>query len=142
MELVIEMNKKYLEIAQAYINGVISLAKEQSDNLKQSEITIELYPKEDYEDKINKIHRVEDIPLRELNQNLEASLNDWLSDSKAVACTSRLLERELGKTKKIYTIQNRSLDEVFKKNKPYFYIEDILIIEFNDYYLWIILGNN
>ena len=136
------MNKKYLEIAQAYINGVISLAKEQSDNLKQSEITIELYPKEDYEDKINKIHRVEDIPLRELNQNLEASLNDWLSDSKAVACTSRLLERELGKTKKIYTIQNRSLDEVFKKNKPYFYIEDILIIEFNDYYLWIILGNN
>ena len=142
MKLVIEMNKKYLETAQAYINGIISLAKEQSDNLKKSDITIELYAKEDYEAKILKIHRMEEIPLRELNQSLVDSLNDWLIDGKAVACTARLLEKELGKTKKIYTIQNRSLDEIFKKNKPYFYVEDILIIEFDDYYLWVILGNN
>ena len=136
------MEKKYYEYAQAYISGLISLAKEQSENLTKSDITIELYFKEEYENKVYKIHRMEEIPLRELNQTLEVALNDWFMNEKLVTCTSRLLERELGKTKKIYTIQNRGLNEIFKKNKPYYYIQDILIIEFNDYYLWIILGND
>ena len=132
------MNNKYLE---AYTLGIFSLAKEQSENLKKSDITIDLYQKDTYQDKLNKLHRIENPQIEELNETLEQALNDWFIDQSAVKGATTLLQETFGNSKKIYTI-TKGIDDIFKKNKPYYTIEDLLIIEFKEYIIWIILGNN
>lgn len=136
------MNNKLLEYTESYISGIIALAKEESENLKRSDITTELYFKEEYKEGLLKTHKIEDIQNREINQSLEDTLKDWFEDGKAVECAIRLFEIELGKTKSISTLSNKELDNIFKKNKPFYNIEDVLIIEFDKYILWMILGNN
>ena len=136
------MNNKLLEYTESYISGIIALAKEESDNLKRSDITTELYFKEEYKEGLLKTHKIENIQNREINQSLEATLKDWFEDEKAVECAIKLFEVELGKTKSISTLSNKELDNIFKKNKPFYNIEDVLIIEFDKYILWMILGNN
>ncbi|MBR6137273.1 MAG: hypothetical protein IKQ06_03870 [Bacilli bacterium] len=136
------MNNKLLEYTESYISGIIALAKEESENLKRSNITTELYFKEEYKEGLLKTHKIENIQNREINQSLEATLKDWFEDGKAVECAIKLFEIELGKTKSISTLSNKELDNIFKKNKPFYNIEDVLIIEFDKYILWMILGNN
>jgi len=136
------MNNKLLEYTESYISGIIALAKEESDNLKRSDITTELYFKEEYKEELLKTHKIEEIQNREINQSLEETLKDWFEDEKAVECAIKLFEVELGKTKSISTLSNKELDNIFKKNKPFYNIEDVLIIEFDKYILWMILGNN
>lgn len=136
------MNNKLLEYTESYISGIIALAKEESENLKRSDITTELYFKEEYKEGLLKTHKIENIQNREINQSLEATLKDWFEDGKAVECAIKLFEIELGKTKSISTLSNKELDNIFKKNKPFYNIEDVLIIEFDKYILWMILGNN
>ena len=136
------MNNKLLEYTESYISGIIALAKEESENLKRSDITTELYFKEEYKEGLLKTHKIENIQNREINQSLEETLKDWFEDGKAVECAIKLFEIELGKTKSISTLSNKELDNIFKKNKPFYNIEDVLIIEFDKYILWMILGNN
>ena len=136
------MNNKLLEYTESYISGIIALAKEESENLKRSDITTELYYKEEYKEGLLKTHKIENIQNREINQSLEETLKDWFEDGKAVECAIKLFEIELGKTKSISTLSNKELDNIFKKNKPFYNIEDVLIIEFDKYILWMILGNN
>ena len=136
------MNRKKLEILEAYIDGMISLAKEQAKNLKKSDIKIELYKKDEFKDKLFKTHHIEEIPVRELEQNLDSALNDWFFNGDISACIVRLLEKEMDQVKKIYTTQwGLDLDTIFEKNKPFYNIEDILILEFSEYILVIVLGN-
>ena len=136
------MNRKKIEILEAYIDGIISLAKEQAHNLKRSDISIELYWKDDYKDKLFKNHHIEEIPVRELEQTLNAALNDWFFNNDIVTCIVKLLEKEMDPAKKIYTTQwGIDLDTLFDKNKPFYNIEDLLMIEFSEYILVIVLGN-
>ena len=135
------MNLNYYE---SYLNGIFDLAKNLVDNLKMSETLVECYKKDTYQEDIYKRHKIEieTIPLIEIKKSKEKVLKDWFVYKKVVSKILFILERRLKDPKNFYRIKNTiDKDNVFKKNKPFYFVENILIIEFEEYILWLSMGD-
>ena len=134
------MNLKYFE---SYINGIFDLAKEQNKNLVFSETLAECYRKDTYKEDLYKEHKInlEKIELKEITKSKEKVLNDWFNNKKVVSALLSLLEYKLKEIKKIYRIKKpKEIDDLYKKNKPFYFVENLMIIEFEEYVIWLSLG--
>ena len=126
------MNKLYLS---AYLDGLLNMSSSLSKSIGPSLISVNCYDKEEF----NKEYKIDYSPT---SQSYKDKLEEWfVDDQKAVESILYWTNRYIKEIKKIYTINKKDLD-LFKKDNPLYFIEDVFILETTNYMITFVLGNN
>ncbi len=126
------MDKKYIH---AYLDGLMNMASSLSKNMGPSYILVDCYEKNEFDSSFK-------IKYYPTTLSFEEKLNEWfIEDQKAVESILHWTHRYIKDINKIYTIDHQNLEKL--ENTTLFYnVEDMFILETNDYMITYILGNN
>ena len=119
------MNKLYLS---AYLDGLLNMASSLSKSIGPSSVSINCYDKKEFD----KEYKIDYSPT---SLSYEDKLKEWFIDEPII------VESILKEIKKLYVINNKDLD-LFKKDNPLYFIEDVFILETTNYMITFVLGNN
>ncbi len=135
----------------SYITGLTNLASYYSEEIGPSYIEADCFDLKNYKDDFSKYHNVSpnDFKLVDTNKELKDVLLSWLGskDIKIIDGIIHWINVYIGSPKKIYSIKcsDDFLDSlsIFNGGSSRFYfIEDIYFVEFKEYMVCFILGNN
>lgn len=140
----------YLVEETEYISGLVNMASSMSSWMGPSFMDAICFNKDDYLEKFSSFHKIkkEDIKLHELNISLEEFIkNNFGEDKKLIEGLSYWIKRKAGDFKKIYVQDDNSkLNELLEKSQykktPFFFIENVVFIEFENMVIAFITGNN
>ena len=126
------MNKLILS---AYLDGLMNMATSLSKSIGPSFVTVNCYDKEEF----NKEYKIKYSPT---SLSYKDKLEEWfIDDKKAVESIIYWTNRYVKEIKSIYIINNKDL-ELFKKDNPLYFIEDVFILETTNYLITYVIGNN
>ena len=126
------MNKLILS---AYLDGLMNMASSLSKSIGPSFVTVNCYDKEEF----NKEYKIKYSPT---SLSYKDKLEEWfIDDKKAVESIIYWTNRYVKEIKSIYIINNKDL-ELFKKDNPLYFIEDVFILETTNYLITYVIGNN
>ncbi len=126
------MNKLYLS---AYLDGLLNMASSLSKSIGPSLVSVNCYDKKEFD----KEYKIDYSPT---SLSYEDKLKEWFVDEKKVVESILYwTNRYIKDIKKIYIINKKDLD-LFKKDNPLYFIDDVFIIETKDFMVTFVLGNN
>ena len=126
------MNKLILS---AYLDGLMNMASSLSKSIGQSFVTVNCYDKEEF----NKEYKIKYSPT---SLSYKDKLEEWfIDDKKAVESILYWTNIYIKDIKTIYIINNKDL-ELFTKDNPLYFIEDVFILETTNYLITFVIGNN
>lgn len=136
-----------MEKIEYYINGLVDMAASVSSKIGRSYIrAISLDKKKYLKEFAESIKYKDDIVLKEVeDKKLIDILNDWLGDEHLLATNlNYYITSSIGEEKKIYKPKDEKLIEKLScRSWGYFYFyEDIYFVEFKDYMICFMVGNN
>ncbi len=140
----------YLLEETEYISGLVNMASSLSEYMSVSYMDAICFNKNSYLDDFSKLHNInkEEIKLHELNISLEEFIkNSFGNNKKLIEGLSYWIKTVAGEFKKIYVQDDNSrLNELIEKSiykkTLFFFIEDIVFIEFDNMIISFITGNN
>ena len=140
----------YLIEESEYISGLVNMASSISTWMGPSFMDAICFKKETYLEDFSNFHKIkiEEIKIHEINISLEEFIkNNFGNDKKLIEGLSYWIPRQAGEFIKIYEQdENSRLNELLEKSKygktPFFFIEDVVFIEFEDMTIAFITGNN
>lgn len=128
-----------------YIDGLITMASSLSKKISHSGIYTTCFKNKNFKEELYKHYKLSLNNLIKENQTLKEILSLYLEEN-LVNSLIDLLEHDLGKEINISTIQNKEeLEKLscFKGGKvPFYFVEEFYIVEYKDYFLCLIMGNN
>ena len=126
------MNKLYLS---AYLDGLLNMAYSLSKSIGPSSVSINCYDKKEFD----KEYKIDYSPT---SLSYEDKLKEWFIDEPIIVESILYwTNRYIKEIKKLYVINNKDLD-LFKKDNPLYFIEDVFILETTNYMITFVLGNN
>ena len=140
----------YLIEETEYISGLVNMASSLSDWMGVSYMDAICFNKDSYLEDFSKLHNInkEDIKIHESIISLEEFIkNNFGNNKKLIDGLSYWITRKAGDFIKVYEqSSNSKLNELIEKSQygktPFFFIENIIFIEFDNMIISFITGNN
>ena len=140
----------YLIEETEYISGLVNMASSLSDWMGVSYMDAICFNKDSYIEDFSKLHNInkEEIKIHETDILLEEFIkNNFGNNKKLIDGLSYWIKTTTGDFKKIYVQDDNSkLNELIEKSNYkktlFFFIEDIVFIEFDKMIVVFITGNN
>ena len=140
----------YLVEETEYISGLVNMASSVSDWMGVSFMDAICFKKEKFLEEFSYLHNIkkEDIKIHETNISLEEFIKNYFgNDKKLIEGLSYWITRKVGVFKRIFEQDSNSkLNELLEKSHygktPFFFIEDVVFIEFEKTVIAFITGNN
>ncbi len=140
----------YLLEETEYISGLVNMASSVSNWMGVSFMDAICFKKEEFLDDFAYLHNIkkEKIKIHETDLSLEEYIkNNFGEDKKLIEGLSYWITRKAGKFIKIYEQDEDSkLNELLEKSSygktPFFFIENVTFIEFDNMIISFITGNN
>lgn len=140
------MNELYIS---SYLSGVMNLASSMSTWIGPSYIEVECYEKENALSNLVKDYHLpkEEYKMEEINENLKDLLKDLLGDNpKLLESVYYWITLHIGEAVKIKTPKERKIIDKLGNseggNSPFYIVDDLYLIEFQEYVVFFIIGNN
>ena len=138
------------ERLNCYISGLFDMACSWSKEIRPSHINTFVSKVKNYKEKFSKYYEVpiDSINLTRINITIKDLLESLLGkESNLIDSITYYIEHDLGKPKTLYKVKENSnlidLLSGYDNGLSGFYIvEDIYFIEYKDYILCLIIGNN
>ncbi len=124
------------------------LLKIQAKTLGPSFIDATCFEKKEFPNNFSNFFEIKkEVILKETKKNLPQILNRWLGKNKRTTNIINQIEAKLGKEEKIYISSKESNLEYYlagegKGLSGCFFIDELYFIEYKDYIVCLILGNN
>ena len=140
----------YLIEESEYISGLVNMASSISTWMGVSFMDAICFKKEKYLDNFASFHKIkkEEIKIHETDITLEEFIkNNFGEDKKLIDGLSYWITRKAGELIKIYEQDDNSrINELLEKSdygkSPFFFIENVVFIEFEEMTIAFITGNN
>ncbi len=116
-----------------YINGLVNMASSVSNKISCSYIIAYCFNKDCFIKEFTKQFKIKKIVLEPVDDHY---LTNYLEDS-LIDKLNYWLKFKIGHINSVYVINNVNL-----KNILFSYVEDIIVLEYDDYMLSLIIGNN
>ena len=116
-----------------YIDGLVNMASSLSKKIGLSYICGYCFKKDNFHSEFSKEFRIK-------NFNLESSNKDYLNiylEDNIIDILNYWIKIRLGDVINYYTIDNLNI-----KNTLFYIVDDIIILEYNDCMVCLIIGNN
>lgn len=130
-----------------YLNGIMNMSSTLSDYMGPSNVEVLCYKKDNFIEEIAKDYKInkDKIEIIKTNNNLEEKLKEFYGDDKKIiASLLYYLNKSFKNIDNIYNVNDYLINKLSGSDNTYcvFYIvEDIFILESNNYYYLFILGN-
>ena len=128
-----------------YIDGLVTMATSLSKKISHSGIDTTCFKSKNFKEEFSKYYKVSLNKVIDENKSLKEILSLYLEEN-LVNNLTYLIQNDLGKEISIYTVEDiNSLEKLscFNGGKvPFYFIEDIYIVEYKKYFVCFIMGNN
>lgn len=140
----------YLVEETEYISGLVNMASSVSSWMGVSFMDAICFKKDSFLDDFATFHKIkkEEIKIHEINISLEEFIkNNFGEDKKIIEGLSYWITRKGGEFKKVFEQDSNSkLNELLEKSDygktPFFFVENVVFIEFEKMIIAFITGNN
>jgi len=132
----------------SYVEGLFKMASSLSKNMGPSYINASIYSKDTFIEKFSKNYQIDKkyLNLFPTKRSLEDVLHEWLNDKKIEESLIYWLETEIGKNIKTLSSDDARIIDVLSGSENglsgFYTLEDIYFIEYDEFYLVLMLGNN
>ena len=134
------MNKEQLI---DYLNGLFQMASSLSEYIGPSYIKVDCYLKEEFKEKFRDNYNLKEVNIEKSSKNIEAALLDWFGlDKRIIESILYWLNMNYIKIKSIYYLSEDLLNNLNTQQKDFYFLEDIIIAESEEYIIVLLLGNN
>ncbi len=133
------------EIISSYLEGMMNLASSLSDAIGPSYIKVECYEKDKFREEFCKDYEISPTTLNLIDtpNSLQTTLLDWFgNNNKIVESISYWFDLYYKGLKKIYLAEEKLISILNNKKQDFYFLEDMFFIEYNDYMIIFLLGNN
>ena len=130
-----------------YIDGLVTMASSLSKKISYSSISATCFKNKNFKEEFFKYYKVklEGVKFSKIKDPLEKIFSLYLEDD-IVNNLLNLLKKDLGEEKELLTINNNDVLEklsCFNGGKePFYFIENLYIVKYNEYIVCFIVGNN
>ena len=139
------MNKEL----SSYISGLMNMASSLSTYIGPSWIDASCFEKKNSFEEFKKYYKLDiDISINKTNRDFDIALKAWLGeDKKLIESLEYWINLELGEVVEIYEVTNyKEVCSMLSWSEggvsPFYFVEDLYFIEFRDYMICFIMGNN
>ena len=132
----------------SYMNGLFDMASGISKSLGPSGISVFGFAKKDFIKHFKKFFGIKgDIELVDSSDTFDSILFDWFKDGAVVSELLYLMISELGDINRILVSSDDTYlrDELCSESgglSGFYFVEDVYFVEFHDYMICFIIGNN
>ena len=136
---------------RGYLNGITELASQCSEWVGRSTVSVDVYTPEDFLERFRKNYRIrKPVTPVESPETFKQTLVQWLGATPYRLCDHvvGIIEYELGKAKRVLRAADEKtlIDELSACEHSgfgaYYFTEDVFFVEFEDYMLVFLMGNN
>ena len=135
---------------RGYLNGILALASLCSEWIGRSDAGVYVYAADEFPQRFLKEQRIKTpLVLRESGETFRQTLVQWLGATDFRLCDRvvALFEYELGAAKRVLRAEDeRTLLDALSASEggfgAYFFTEDVFFVEFAEYTLAFVMGNN
>jgi hypothetical protein len=122
-----------------YIKGLMNMASSMSTAIGPSYVTVKYYTKAEYEVLIKR----KQINIYESEKSLEDIFNAWFGDKKISESLLYWMGFYLDKPLHIYESDSHFTDTLMDQEATtHSFIEDVYLIEYKEFIMCLVLGNN
>ena len=130
-----------------YLSGLMNMVSSVSSNIGYSFIEVNCFDLKNYKKEFSKYYEIDDtkIKLSKTNYDLKKMLSTWNIEDDLIESILYWIGLKIGKAKTIYET-DRNLCDLLSWSEggksPFYIIDDIYLVEIEDYMLCFIMGNN
>ena len=137
-----------VDLINSYLNGLFNLASSISKNIDSSYIKVDVYEKETFIQEFSENYNLDEkytniVPTK---RNFKEVLIDFVKEKNLAEKLLYWIELEIGESVKVLASDNVDILEALScKNggfSSFYTVEDIYFIEFEDYIVALMKGNN
>ena len=132
-----------------YLSGLIDLTTSLSKKINPSFINVTCFKKNKFKENFSKYYKIpiNKIKLNKSNKNIDKLLKSWLGNNKVVTNLIDIINKELDIPINTYIpTKDSKLDSLLsgynRGLSGMYFVEEIYFIEYNNYMICYILGNN
>ncbi len=123
----------------SYTKGLMNLASSLSKNIGPSYVTVKYFTKKEFENLVSR----KKINIYDSNKSLKEVLNAWFNDDQIVDSIIYWLEIHLENPVNIYQSNSDFHDTLMEQElTPFSFIEDVYLVEYKNFIMCLIMGNN
>ena len=133
----------------SYFTGLTNLASTVAKGKTPSYIEVDCFDKNNFNEEFAKCYKIDKdkIVLEEENTTINDILSGWLNDKEVVDSLQYWIGLKIGKPLKVYkNKEENNLEELISgysnSMSPFYITEEVYFVEYNDYILCLMIGNN